>query len=81
MNCEVSSIFRFSSTTVSSSDFEAKKRWIENTDNMFTDKQIKLQDEYNIIDEFDSHHNYLQSMFNYVIEEENFMNFNLLCYI
>ena len=62
------------------SDFDAKKRWIENTDITFN-KKINLENEYNIIDEFDSHHNYLQSMFNYVIDEENFMNFNLMLYI
>ena len=51
------------------SDFEAKKRWIENTDqfnNLKKEDNINLKDEWNIIDEFDSHHNYLQSMFNYV---------------
>jgi hypothetical protein len=51
------------------SDFEAKKRWIENTDqynNLKKEENINLKDEWNIIDEFDSHHNYLQSMFNYV---------------
>ena len=51
------------------SDFTAKKRWIENSDNTLIKQKsrtIKIEDEYNIIDEFDSHHNYLQSMFNYV---------------
>ena len=42
------------------SDFDAKERWLnpKQTDD--------LKNDYNIIDEFDSHHNYLQSMFNYV---------------
>ena len=54
------------------SDFEAKKRWITEKD------KINFNNEYNIIDEFDSHHNYLQSIFNYVknelkcIEEDEF---------
>ena len=52
------------------SDFEAKKRWIE-TSNHPPINRIDLGNEYNIIDEFDSHHNYLQSIFNYVKDEEN----------
>jgi hypothetical protein len=64
------------------SDFDAKKRWLENTDSTLLDiiqqkqlrdrqihpfrpiKKINLTNEINLIDEFDSHHNYLQSMFN-----------------
>ena len=56
------------------SDFEAKHRWLNNTDNTLQSlKQstdINISNEKNIIDEFDSHHNYLQSMFN-IIDEEN----------
>ena len=67
------------------SDFDAKKRWIENTDISFKvgrkDDRIDLKNEYNIIDEFDSHHNYLQSMFNYVIEEEKFITDDIMYYI
>ena len=78
------------------SDFQAKKRWLEHTDqqlikdikeeaddikialledtNVERKKELEerldeientnLNNEMNIIDEFDSHHNYLQSMFN-----------------
>jgi hypothetical protein len=49
------------------SDFQAKKRWILKKNNS---GNINLENEYNIIDEFDSHHNYLQSMFNYVLKEK-----------
>ena len=44
------------------SDSKAKERWINNKD---------LNNEINIIDEFDSHHNYLQSMFNSIKSTEN----------
>lgn len=33
-------------------------------------KNINLENEINLIDEFDTHHNYLQSMFNYVVEQQ-----------
>ena len=78
-------------TTNILSDFDAKKRWIENTDETLKKKEnkdledienvklekkviVNISNEMNIIDEFDSHHNYLQSMFNYVIEKENISN-------
>ena len=56
------------------SDSEAKKRFIEHTDSSLRSQWhpihlSKIEDEVNIIDEFDSHHNYLQSMFNYVTEK------------
>jgi hypothetical protein len=41
---------------------------------------MDLKNEMNIIDEFDSHHNYLQSMFNYVRDEYN-INEDLFNYI
>jgi hypothetical protein len=64
------------------SDIDAKKRWIENTDISLKDKHnFNLENEYNIIDEFDSHHNYLQSMFNYVIEEKKIINEHIMTYI
>ena len=56
------------------SDSIAKKRWLEQTDKMLritnASPDINLTEEYNIIDEFDTHYNYLQSMFNYVTEED-----------
>jgi hypothetical protein len=53
------------------SDFDAKKRWLANIDISNKDyNKINFNDEYNIIDEFDSHHNYLQSIFNYVTNTE-----------
>ena len=43
-------------------------------------KNIKIEDEINIIDEFDLHHNYLQSMFNYVQKEEK-INEDIFLYV
>lgn len=70
------------------SDFDAKKRWIENTDFHCVERQnaadepiIDLSNEYNIIDEFDSHHNYLQSMFNYVLKNEKIIDRDMFNYI
>jgi hypothetical protein len=51
------------------SDNEYKKRWIENIDITLLNgnkPNIDFSNEINIIDEFDTHHNYLQSNFNYV---------------
>jgi hypothetical protein len=70
------------------SDFNAKLRWITHTDKQLhcdlnisnTEKKIDLNNEMNIIDEFDSHHNYLQSIFNYVRNEYN-INEELFNYI
>jgi ribosomal protein L22 len=50
------------------SDYEAKERWIMNYYPNKDEDKLNLNNEFNIIDEFDSHHNYLQSMFNYVQE-------------
>ena len=61
------------------SDFNAKKRWLEITTNIKKDED--LTKEYNIIDEFDSHHNYLQSMFNYVLNKKDIINLQLFRYI
>jgi hypothetical protein len=66
------------------SDFDAKKRWLENTDLHLKSENtnnINLSNEYNIIDEFDSHHNYLQSMFNFVRKEELYIDKDLFMYI
>jgi hypothetical protein len=67
------------------SDYEAKLRWIINTDNTLksniTDNLLFIRYEYNIIDEFDSHHNYLQSMFNYVNSNELVIDEELFYYI
>jgi len=51
-------------------DYEAKEKWIEITN----EKKEHLKNEYNIIDEFDLHYNYLQSMFNSVIKSKNINN-------
>jgi len=67
------------------SDYEAKLRWIINTDKTLkselTDNQLVIPFEYNIIDEFDSHHNYLQSMFNYVNSNELVIDDEMFYYI
>jgi hypothetical protein len=68
------------------SDFNAKKRWIENTDKNFketlsSNNKINLSNEFNIIDEFDSHHDYLRSMFNYVLDKKVLNNKQLFEYI
>jgi hypothetical protein len=67
------------------SDFEAKKRWIENTDlyllKDINKVKIDLKNECNIIDEFDSHHNYLQSMFNFVIKNKEIIDKTKFNYI
>ena len=53
------------------SDSDAKLRWLTNTDtNLKKEPLIDLSNEINIIDEFDSHHNYLQSMFNSVLKKQ-----------
>jgi hypothetical protein len=63
------------------SDFIAKKIWLENTDiELKKNNKIDLSKEYNIIDEFDSHYNYLQSMFNY-IRKETSIDENIIDYI
>jgi hypothetical protein len=66
-------------------DIEAKKRWIENTDVSLSlntlDKKIKIEEEINIIDEFDTHHNYLQSNLNFVKHEHLLINENVFKYI
>jgi len=81
------------------SDFEAKKRWLENTDSTLlhifhqkqlrdrqldlfrsNEKKINLMNEINLIDEFDSHHNYLQSMFNSINKNKSISE-NLFEYI
>jgi len=48
------------------SDYQAKKRWINSTDlQLITENESDdIGNEMNIIDEFDSHYNYLQSNFN-----------------
>jgi len=50
-----------------------KKEIIEIQKKLDILNNIDLPNEINLIDEFDSHHNYLQSMFNYVIEEHNIL--------
>ena len=60
------------------SDFDAKKRWLKALEPETT---INLTNEYNIIDEFDSHHNYLQSMFNYVQDTDDKITFDVFRYI
>ena len=66
------------------SDYDAKLRWIIFSDIDLkmnsSNEKINLYNEMNIIDEFDSHHNYLQSMFNYVKNEYN-INEELFNYI
>ena len=67
------------------SDYEAKKRWIEYTDinlrrHNNNNESVFLDREINIIDEFDSHYNYLQSQFNYVDDNTQLDN-NIINYI
>ena len=62
------------------SDFTAKKRWLENTDIELKKSKINIGNEINIIDEFDYQHNYLQSIFNYVIDNIK-INYELFQYV
>ena len=43
-------------------------------------ENVRIENEINLIDEFDSHHNYLQSMFNYIDDKISISN-NLFNYI
>ena len=63
------------------SDYEAKLRWLKNYYPEKDSDILDLKNECNIIDEFDSHHNYLQSMFNYVRNTNNLFDQNIFDYI
>jgi hypothetical protein len=63
------------------SDYNTKKRWLNFHNPDGITEFINLKNEYNIIDEFDSHHNYLQSMFNYVKEKNIIIYENMFNYI
>jgi hypothetical protein len=65
------------------SDYDAKLRWIQNYDIKDKDfyNKINFQNEYNIIDEFDSHYNYLNSMFNLIKDNYSSISKEIFNYI
>jgi hypothetical protein len=63
------------------SDYNAKERWIKNYYPKKYIDNLEIENEYNIIDEFDSHHNYLESMFNYVLLKSNILEEYIFNYI
>ena len=62
------------------SDYDAKLRWIKNYD-LSNNEKIDLKNEFNIIDEFDSHYNYLSSMFNLVKENDKVLDKEIFNFI
>lgn len=65
------------------SDFQAKERWLNNTDNELVsqDTPININNEINIIDEIDTQHNYLNSMFNMIRSGKQPIGENYIKYI
>ena len=57
------------------SDFKAKERFINNTDISLKylnedEDEVDFTKEINLIDEFDNHYNYLQSVYNIIIDRQ-----------